>query len=65
MKQDELRKRLSRFLNERDMTLTKAGIYFGLTGATLSKFKSNKTNLNDRSRYKIEKGLGIKNNKEG
>ncbi len=65
MKQDELRKRLSKFLNERDMTLEIASFYFRLTAATLSKFRAGKTNLNDRSKYKIEKGLGIKNNKEG
>jgi transcriptional regulator with XRE-family HTH domain len=59
MKQDELRKKLSRFLKEKDMTLIKAGIYFGVTGATLSKFTNNKTNLNKRSQYKIEKGLGV------
>lgn len=59
MEKDKLRIELSRFLKEKDMTLVKAGIYFGLTAATLSKFKTGKTNLNERSTYKIEKGLGV------
>jgi len=57
--QNKLRKKLRKFLNEKDMTLTKAGLYFGLTGATLSDFTRAKTNLNERSKYKIEKGLGL------
>ena len=61
MTQDKLRKKLSKFLKERDMTLEIAGFYFRLTAATLSKFMAGKTNLNERSKYKIEKGLGIKN----
>jgi hypothetical protein len=59
MDQDKLRKKLSKFLKERDMTLYTASFYFRLTTATLSKFINNKTNLNDRSKYKIEKGLGV------
>ncbi|HDY67264.1 MAG TPA: hypothetical protein ENH85_05675 [Candidatus Scalindua sp.] len=59
MKQEELRKKLSRFLKERDMTLYTASLYFRLTTATLSRFKNGKTNLNDRSQHKIEKGLGV------
>ena len=59
MKQDELRKKFSRFLKEKDMPLYKASLYFGLSTAALSKFKRGLTPLNDRSRYKIEKGLGV------
>ncbi len=59
MDQNKLRKKLRRFLNEKDMTLTKAGLYFGMTAATLSDFLASKTNLNARSKYKIEKGLGL------
>lgn len=57
--QNKLKKKLRIFLNEKDMTLTKAGLYFGLTGATLSDFLASKTHLNERSKYKIEKGLGL------
>jgi transcriptional regulator with XRE-family HTH domain len=57
--QNKLRKNLRQFLNEKDMTLTKAGFYFGMTAATLSDFLAGKTNLNARSKYKIEKGLGL------
>ena len=59
MDQKKLRKKLRKFLNEKDMTLTKAELYFGLSGATLSDFLASKTNLNARSKYKIEKGLGV------
>ena len=59
MTRNQLRKSLRKFLNEKDMNLTKAGIFFGLTGATLSDFLAAKTNLNERSKYKIEKGLGL------
>lgn len=59
MKQDELRKKLSKFLKEKDMPLYKASLYFELSTATISKFKRGLTPLNDRSRYKIEKGLGV------
>lgn len=59
MKQDELRKKLSRFLKEKDMTLYKASLFFNLSTATLSKFKRGMTPLNDRNRYKLEKGLGV------
>jgi len=57
--QNNLRKKLRRFLNEKDMTLTKAGLYFGLTGPALSDFMRGKSNLNERSKYKVEKGLGL------
>lgn len=57
--QKKLKKKLRTFLNEKDMTLTRAGLFFGLAGATLSDFLANKTNLNARSKYKIEKGLGL------
>ena len=46
-------------MNEKDMTLTRAGLYFGMTATTLSDFTRGKTNLNERSKYKIEKGLGM------
>jgi len=57
--QNKLRKKLRRFLNEKDMTLVKAGLFFGLTATALSDFMRGKTNLNERSKYKIEKGLGL------
>jgi len=57
--QNKLRKKLRTFLNEKDMTLTKAGLFFGMTGATISDFLAAKTNLNARNKYKIEKGLGL------
>jgi len=57
--QKKLRKKLRTFLNEKDMTLRRAGVFFGLTAATLSDFMGGKTNLNERSKYKIEKGLGL------
>ena len=59
MNQDKLRKKLLKFLKERDMTLYAASFYFRLTTATLSRFTNSKTNLNKRSQYKIEKGLGV------
>lgn len=59
MDQDKLRKHLRKFLNEKDMTLVKAGLYFGLTATTISDFTRGKTNLNERNKYKIEKGLGV------
>lgn len=59
MDQDKLRKSLRKFLNEKDMTLVKAGLYFGLTAATISDFTRGKTHLNERNKYKIEKGLGL------
>jgi len=59
MTRNQLRKKLRTFLNEKDMTLTKAGLFFGVTGQTISDFTRGKTNLNERSKYKIEKGLGL------
>jgi DNA transposition AAA+ family ATPase len=57
--QNQLRKKLRKFLNEKDMTLTKAGLFFGMTASTLSEFLAAKTTLNARNKYKIEKGLGL------
>lgn len=59
MDQNKLRKNLRKFLNEKDMTLRRAGVFFGLTAATLSDFMGGKTNLNARNKYKVEKGLGL------
>lgn len=54
---DELRKRLIDFLNEKDLTLAKAGVLFDCTAATLSKIINQKTVPNRRTEYKLRKIL--------
>lgn len=58
---DELRKSLRQFLNEKDMSLEKASLYFGCSVGALSKFLNdkNKGKPNERTLYKIRKGLGL------
>jgi len=58
---DELRKKLRQFLNEKDMSLEKASLYFGCSVGALSKFlkDKNKGDPNERTLYKIRKGLGL------
>lgn len=56
---DELQAQLRQFLNERDMGLEKASVYFGLSTAALSKFLNRKCHPNERTKYKIRKGLGL------
>ena len=58
---DELRKELQQFLNEKDMSFKKASIYFGLSATALNNFLNdkNKGNPDERTLYKIRKGLGL------
>ena len=58
---EELRKILRQFLNEKDMSLEKASLYFGCSISALSKFlkDKNKCDPNDRTLYKIRKGLAL------
>jgi len=55
----ELQTQLRQFLNERDMGLEKASVYFDLSTGALSKFLNNKCKPNERTLYKIRKGLGL------
>jgi transcriptional regulator with XRE-family HTH domain len=59
MQTQELRTKLREFLNEKNMGLEKAAIYFDLSTAFLSKFLNDKTNPNERNLHKIRKGLGL------
>jgi len=56
---EELRKKLRDFLNEKDMPLGRASVYFDCSTGALSKFLNNKVNPNERTLYKIRKGLGL------
>ena len=58
---DELRKKLQQFLNEKDMSFQKASIYFGVSAGALNSFLNdkNKGKPNERTLYKIRKGLGL------
>jgi len=56
---DELATQLRKFLNEKDMGLVKASFYFGLSTAALSRFLNGKSHPNERTRYKIKKGMGL------
>lgn len=57
----ELRTKLREFLNEKDLGLEKASVYFGLSTAALSRFLNNKNKGNpaERTIYKIRKGLEL------
>lgn len=59
---NDTRKKLRDFLNEKDMSLERAAIYFGCSAATLSNFLNEKFNPNARNLYKIKKGLGLSGN---
>jgi len=59
MQMEELRTKLREFLNEKDLGLEKASVYFGLSTGFLSKFLNEKTNPNERNLHKIRKGLGL------
>jgi len=41
------------------MGLEKASVYFDLSTGALSKFLNSKCKPNERTRYKIRKGLGL------
>lgn len=56
---DNLRKKLRDFLNERDMQLERAAVYFGCSPGTLSNFLNEKFKPNERTLYKLKKGLGL------
>lgn len=56
---DELKTTLQQFLNEKDMSFQKASLYFGLSPGALNKFLNNKCKPNERTLYKIKKGLGL------
>jgi len=58
---EELRKKLQQFLNEKDMSFQKASLYFGLSGTALNNFLNdkNKGKPDERTLYKIRKGLGL------
>lgn len=56
---DELRKTLRQFLNEKDMGLERAAIYFNLSASVLSRFLNDKCKPAERTKYKIRKGLGL------
>jgi len=55
----ELQTQLRKFLNEHDLGLEKASVYFNLSTGALSKFLNKKCIPNERTKYKIKKGLGL------
>jgi len=56
---NDVRKKLRDFLNEKDMSLERAAVYFGCSPTTLSNFLNERFNPNERNLYKIRKGLGL------
>jgi len=57
MNLETIRQKLRQHRNENDLRLQEISLDIGVSVGTLSKFLSDKTNPNERTRYKIEKYL--------